>query len=491
MTSDESSAADEVQIRREKRQELRNKKLNPYPYSFEPTHSIAEARERWEPPEEGQLGDEVTVAGRIMNHRTHGGAIFADLKDETASIQLYISADYLEEEDQFEQVDELWDAGDWAGVRGELFETNEGELSVVARELTLLSKGLRPLPEKFHGLKDPGLRARRRSMDMVSNPESRRRFETRTDFLEELRGYLSGERGYREVETPMMHPVAGGAEAKPFITHHNAQDMDLFLRIAPELYLKRLLVGGMEKIYEINRNFRNEGLSRHHNPEFTMMELYRAYADYEAIMDLTEETLSTVIRRVTGSAEVDYRGETIDWRSPWERLTLKEAVERETELDLSLEMSAEELYDAAYHQGIEVEPKEDPGAQLCEIFEQTVEDNLVQPTFIKDFPASVSPLAKPHREDDRLSERFELFAGGMELGNAYSELNDPVLQRERLEAQIEADEQLDEDFLRALEHGMPPAGGLGIGIDRLVMLITDAPSIRDVILFPLLRPESD
>ena len=488
MSETEPSPDEFFKIRREKKQQLQANGINPYPYQFDRTEHSTEAKAMFDPSAEEELGETVRVAGRITARRVHGKATFLDLSDEQGTIQIYVSEGYLDREEQYQEIDEFWDVGDYAGVHGELFETNEGEISVVARNLTLLSKGLRPLPEKFHGLQDIELRYRKRYLDLLSNPDVREIFHVRSEFIFSLRRQLR-EQSFTEVETPMMQTLAGGAEAEPFQTHHNALDIDLFLRVAPELFLKRLLVGGFERVFEINRNFRNEGVSSRHNPEFTMLELYEAYADYHDIMERTEQMVSQAIMDSTGSMVTEFESKTIDWTPPWSRRTMLALIEDRTGLNLSVDQSAEEIFDKAHEAGIAVEPTEKTGAQIMEVFEEAVETSLIDPTFVTQFPSDICPLAKSHREIRGVSERFELFAGGLEIGNAYSELNDPVLQREKFEEQADSPEQIDEDFLEALEYGMPPAGGLGLGIDRFSMLITGSESIRDVILFPLMKQE--
>jgi lysyl-tRNA synthetase class 2 len=485
---DEPSPEEFRRIRNEKRESMLEAGEQPYPYEFGRTDSAEEALESFDPEEGEELGEEVAVAGRITAMRSHGKATFLDLSDESGTIQIYLSAGYLEDEADYDTVQDHWDVGDFAGVHGELFETNEGEISVVARRVKMLSKGLRPLPEKFHGLQDVELRYRKRYLDLLSNPEVRDVFKVRSDFVFNIRKTLR-EREFREVETPMMQTIVGGAEAEPFETHHNALDLDLYLRIAPELFLKRLLVGGFEQVFEINRNFRNEGISTRHNPEFTMLELYHAYVDYHEIMELTEQFVSRAIEESVGELQRDFQDRTVDWSPPWNRRPMLELIEEHTGLQLSVDEAPDAIFDRAHDAGVEVEPKDSTGEQIMEVFEEAVEEELTDPTFVTEFPADICPLAKDHREKDGVAERFELFAGGLEIGNAYSELNDPVVQREILEDQAEHEDELDEDFLEALEYGMPPAGGLGLGIDRLTMLITDSDSIRDVILFPLMSPE--
>ncbi len=486
---DETNPSEEYEIRREKLQKLRENSIEPYPHNFDRKHSCREALSLWDDESEEDLGEIVRVAGRLRRRRIHGKAAFGDMVDNSGEIQIYLSANYLDEADWFERFLELIDLGDFIGVEGELFTTNEGEISIVVRKFKLLAKGLRPLPEKFHGLKDTETRYRKRYLDLMDNPKVREKFEQRSRFIAAVRKNLAT-RGFMEVETPMMQTLAGGAEAEPFTTHHKTLDLDLYLRIAPELFLKRLLVGGFEQVFEINRCFRNEGISTRHNPEFTMLELYWAYADYEDIMELTEELLSGVVEELFKTQETAYDGVKIDWSTPWQRLTIDEAIKQECGLEVDLSMEPGEIRKLAAGAGYELETAETASGQLLELFETTVEKKLINPTFITDFPADVSPLAKRHRETETRAERFELFAGGLEVGNAYSELNDPFEQRKNFENQAENSEDIDNDYIEALEHGMPPAGGLGLGIDRLVMLLTDSQSIRDVILFPLLQPRS-
>ncbi len=482
-----SRSEDPVENRKQKLQALREQGVEPYPKEFDRTHTAKEAKQSFTPDAEDS--ERIRVCGRIIAERLHGNAAFLDVEDASGILQIYLSPSYLDDEALFDEFESCWDIGDFVGAEGELFETNEGEISVVTRKGQLLSKGLRPLPEKFHGLKDRETRYRKRYLDLLSNREVRESFRFRSEFLSQLRQELEG-RGYLEVETPMMQDLPGGAEAEPFVTYHETLDRDLYLRIAPELYLKRLLIGGFEKVFEINRNFRNEGISPRHNPEFTMLELYRAYVDYGYIMDLTEEVLSTVLGTVN-SNEISYDGESIDLSVPWKRIELVEAVNRETGLNLSMGDSQEEILESARTKGFDPKPADTPGKQILEIFEESVEDNLIEPTFVTNFPSEVSPLAKEDPEQPGTSERFELFVGGLEVGNAYSELNDPVKQRKKFEDQTASEDEIDRDYLEAMEYGMPPAGGLGLGIDRLVMLLTNSKSIREVILFPTLRRNRD
>ncbi|HHW44821.1 MAG TPA: lysine--tRNA ligase [Desulfotomaculum sp.] len=475
-------------VRRGKLAELKEQGFNPYGGPFPRTALAAGITGAYESFD----GRTVSIAGRLMAKRGHGKASFGNIRDESGQIQIYLRLNDVGPE--IYALFEKLDVGDIIGVRGKVFKTRTGEVTVAVQEMQLLAKSLRPLPEKWHGLKDVDLRYRQRYLDLIVNPEVKHTFVIRSRVIQAIRRFLEN-KGFLEVETPMMHPIAGGAAARPFITHHNALDMDLFLRIAPELYLKRLLVGGFEKVYEINRNFRNEGISTRHNPEFTMLELYQAYADYHDMMALTEEMIAAVTREVLGTTTITYQGVEINLAPPWKRQTMLEAVKEHTGLDFR-ELRSETLARrAARELGVEVEERDSWGAVLNKVFEEKVEAALIQPTFILDYPIDISPLAKRKAEDPSLTYRFELFIYAREMANAFSELNDPIDQKERFLKQVEkrraGDDEahmMDEDYITALEYGMPPAGGLGIGIDRLVMLLTDSPSIRDVILFPLMRP---
>jgi lysyl-tRNA synthetase class 2 len=483
-----------LQVRRDKMEALREKGVDPFGGKFERTNTAKQILDTYGDLSKEELEEKavtVTIAGRLMSKRKQGKASFAHLQDVTGRIQIYVRLDRVGEE-QYE-IFSTADIGDWLGVSGTVFKTNRGETSVKADTVTFLTKSLRPLPEKFHGLKDVELRYRKRYLDLIMNPEVKETFILRSRIIAAIRRYLD-ERGFLEVETPTMHNIAGGAAARPFITHHNALDMDLYMRIAIELHLKRLIVGGLEKVYEIGRVYRNEGISTKHNPEFTMMELYQAYADFHDIMDLTENLIAHVAQEVLGTTKITYQGHEIDLTPPWDRKSMVELIKEHVGIDFKQEMSDEEARRLAKEHGVEIEPNMTFGHIVNEFFEQKVEDKLIQPTFVYGHPVAISPLAKKNAEDPRFTDRFELFIVGREHANAFSELNDPIDQRQRFEAQLaeraagnDEAHPMDEDFLEALEYGMPPTGGLGIGIDRLVMLLTDSASIRDVLLFPLMR----
>ncbi len=438
-------------------------------------------------------GQTVTVAGRLMSKRGMGKVSFCDLQDKTGRIQLYARRDEMDEE--IYNAFKKYDIGDLVGVEGEVFRTQRGEMSVRCKTVTLLSKSLRPLPEKFHGLQDKELRYRQRYVDLIVNPDSRKNFEVRSKFVSYLRAFLDG-RGYMEVETPVLNTISGGATARPFITHHNTLDLDMYMRIATELHLKRLIVGGLERVYEIGRIFRNEGMDTKHNPEFTTVELYEAYADFNDMMDLFEDFLSSAAQKILGTYHVTWQGEEIDLTPGWQRLTMAEAVKKYLNVDFMAIDDDAAAVAAAKSVGVDMDGVEPTwGHALYECFDQKVEGLLIQPTFITMHPVDVSPLAKRSPKDSRLTERFELFICRSEMGNAFSELNDPIDQKQRFQKQVEmregGDEEagmMDEDYINALEYGLPPTGGLGIGIDRCVMLLTGADSIRDVILFPTMKP---
>ncbi|MGE5572665.1 MAG: lysine--tRNA ligase [Bacteroidota bacterium] len=477
-----------VRVRRQKMEALRAKGIDPFGHRFERTHHAREIVDGFQMFE----GNAVRVAGRLMAMRSHGKAAFADLLDLSGRIQIYAKLDQLGEE-AYELFTSL-DIGDIVGVEGKVFRTRRGEVTVEITRFDLLSKALRPLPEKWHGLADVDLRYRQRYLDLIVNPEVREVFLKRTAIVRAVRAFLDS-RGYIEVETSAMHTIPGGATARPFITHHNALDIDLYLRIALELHLKRLIVGGLEKVYEIGRVFRNEGISTKHNPEFTMLELYEAYADYTDMMNLAEDLIHYVAVQVLGQTRVEYQGTVIDLTPPWPRKTMVEAVRERTGVDFDAIESDEDARAAARRLGVEIDPAASRGKALSEIYEELVESTLVSPVFVMDHPIEISPLAKKKADDPRYTYRFELIMGGREMANAFSELNDPIDQRERFEAQValraQGDDEahrMDEDFLRALEHGMPPTGGMGMGIDRLAMILTNQNSLRDVILFPTMRP---
>ena len=441
--------------------------------------------------------DVFAIAGRMMAKRVMGKIAFVRLQDRSGSIQLVLQRDHLP--DGVFQAFRHWDIGDIVGARGRIMRTQKGELSIRASELRLLVKSLRPLPEKYHGLTDTELRYRQRYVDLIMNDDSRNVFRTRSRIISFIRAFMEAPgRDFLEVETPMMHPIPGGAAARPFVTHHNALDLDMYLRIAPELYLKRLIVGGLGRVYEINRNFRNEGVSTTHNPEFTMLEFYWAFAGYRDLMDLTETMLSELTRTITGGHTVSYQGREIDFAGPWERLSVESAVRRYNPKLAEADLWNEDFLRSACS-GLQIHTEKNwgPGRLLTELFEATVEENLVQPTFITHYPTEVSPLSRRNDENPEVTDRFELFVCGREIANGFSELNDPEDQAERFRQQMankDAGDQeamhYDADYIRALEYGMPPTAGEGIGIDRLVMLYTDSPSIRDVLLFPYLRPEA-
>ena len=475
-------------VRREKLDKLRKEGRDPFAITrFEVTHYSQQIKDNFDTME----GQEVTVAGRIMSKRVMGKASFAHIQDSAGQIQIFVRIDDVGKE-QYEDF-KAFDLGDIIGVTGEVFKTKTGEISVRAKNMVLLTKSLYPLPEKWHGLKDPDLRYRHRYVDLIVNPEVRRTFETRSKVIRCIRNYLDT-RGYLEVETPILHSTAGGAAARPFITHHNTLDIDMYLRIATELHLKRLIIGGFDKVYELGRVFRNEGMSIKHNPEFTSIEIYVAYADYRDMMELTEDMIVTVAKEVLGTTKLTYQGQEIDLTPPWQRMTMIEAVKKYAGVDFSQINTDEEAREVAKQVGLELKGNT-WGHILNAFFEEKVEQHLVQPTFILDYPIEISPLAKKKKDDPRLTYRFELYMVTREIANAFSELNDPIDQRERFMQQARqraaGDEEahmMDEDFVHALEIGMPPTGGVGIGIDRLVMIFTDSYSIRDVILFPTMRP---
>ncbi len=485
----EEQLSELLQIRRDKLKTLIEDGRNPYEeVKYERTHHAAPIKEAFEDYE----NKDVCLAGRMMSKREMGKASFCDILDQTGRIQCYVRVNEIGQE-EYERFKKL-DIGDIIGVKGFVFKTKKGEISIHVKELKLLSKSLLPLPEKWHGLKDMDLRYRQRYVDLIVNPEVRKTFENRSRIITSIRNYLD-ERGYMEVETPVLNTIAGGAAARPFITHHNTLDIDMYMRIATELHLKRLIVGGFEKVYEIGRLFRNEGMDVKHNPEFTTIELYEAYTDYEHIMNLTEDIMINAAIKVLGTTEFTYQGKQINFAKPWARKTMAQAVKEVTGVDFDVNNTDELAREAAKKFGAEVKEDATWGEVLYQLFDENVEKTIVQPTFIIDHPVEVSPLAKRRKDDPRLTERFELFIVGSEFANAFSELNDPIDQRERFERQValreKGDEEagmMDEDFINALMYGMPPTGGLGIGIDRFVMLLTDSYSIRDVLLFPTMKP---
>ena len=489
MEEKEQNTAEVIQVRRDKLDKLVEEGKNPYEVVKYDKDAYAQViKDNYADYE----NKEVSLAGRLISKRIMGKASFAHLLDCTGSIQLYVSRDDLGDENYaaFKKTD----IGDIIGIKGVVFTTKMGEISVHCKSVDLLSKSLLPLPEKYHGLKDTDLRYRQRYVDLIANPEVKKTFITRSCIISAVRSFLDAQ-GFIEVETPILNTIAGGATARPFITHHNTLDIDMYMRIAPELYLKRLIVGGFEKVYELGRNFRNEGMDTRHNPEFTMIEMYQAYTDFRGMMDLTEKIFGHIADTVIGSRKITYQGVEINLESPWERLTMIEAVKKYVGIDFDATEDLDELKSQAKKAGVEFNDDITWGKLLYECFDQKVEEKLVQPTFVYDYPVDVSPLAKRKPSDKRMTERFEFFITGKEFGNAFSELNDPIDQKERFMAQVRQREKgddeaqmMDEDYVTALMYGMPPTGGLGIGIDRAVMLFTDSASIRDVLLFPTMKP---
>ena len=488
----ESQFSEQESLRREKLVKLQEEGKDPFDvYKVKRTHSSKQVKDNFEELE----GKEVTVAGRIMSKRGQGKVVFSDIYDRDGKIQLFIKIDEVGEE-ALKQY-KTNDLGDWVAATGEVFKTKTGEVSVKVKTVELISKSLKPLPEKWHGLKDPDLRYRQREVDIITNPEVKDTFIKRSQIISGIRAFLDS-RGFLEVETPMLATIAGGASARPFITHHNTLDLDMFLRIAPELYLKRCIVAGFEKVYELGRTFRNEGMSVRHNPEFTMIELYQAFADYNDMMELTENMVAEVCKKVNGTTKVTYQGTEIDFMPPWRRITMVDAVKEYAGVDFNEFKSDADAQAVAKEKHLEFSKPLNTvtkGEVLNALYEEFCEQHMIQPTFIIDYPVEISPLTKKKRGNEMFTERFEGFVFGRELCNAYSELNDPIVQRERF-AQQEKERELgddeaymiDEEFMGALETGMPPTGGLGIGIDRLIMFLTDSASIRDVILFPTMKP---
>ena len=485
---EELSLSDQMKVRREKLNDLRSQGLDPFVQTkFDVTATSAQIKDHFEEME----GKTVSLAGRLMSKRGMGKVVFCDLQDNAGRIQLYVKIDEMEE-DSFNRFKKN-DIGDIVGVKGDVFRTQRGEISVRVHEATLLSKSLLPLPEKFHGLTDRETRYRQRYVDLIVNPEVKDTFVKRSQILRELRHFLDG-RGFLEVDTPILTPFEIGASARPFYTHHNTLNIDMVLRIETELYLKRLIVGGMDRVYEVGRIFRNEGMDPTHNPEFTTIELYQAYTDFHGMMDLVEDMMKTVAMNVCGTLQINYQGKDIDL-SHWERMTMIEAVKKYSGVDFAAITSDEEAIAIAKEKHVELPEIPTKGAILAEFFDAFVEEDLIQPTFIYDYPVENSPLAKRKPDDPAFTERFEYFINATEFGNAFSELNDPIDQKGRFERQVAlraaGDEEagmMDEDFINALEYGMPPTGGMGMGIDRLVMFLTDAASIRDVLLFPTMKP---
>ncbi|ASS76967.1 lysine--tRNA ligase [Tumebacillus algifaecis] len=486
--------SEQMQVRREKLQALYDKGIEPWGKRFDATHTSSEILafgEEKTKEELAEIGQPVKIAGRIMLKRGQGKAAFSHIQDAAGRVQIYVKKDTVGEE-SYDLFDKM-DIGDFVAVEGTIFKTNKGEVSVNVSALELMSKALRPLPDKHAGLKDVEQRYRQRYVDLIVNPDVRETFVMRSKIIQAMRHFFDGQ-GFLEVETPTMHAIAGGAAARPFITHHNALDMELYMRIALELHLKRLIVGGLERVYEIGRVFRNEGVSTRHNPEFTMMELYMAYGDYTDIMTLTENCVAYCAEQVLGTTKIEYQGVEVDLTPQWKRISMVDAVKEESGVDFSQVHSDEEAHALAKQHKVPVEKAWKVGHILNAFFEEFVEAKLIQPTFITGQPVEISPLAKKNPEDPRYTDRFELFIVGREHANAFTELNDPIDQRERFEAQLVEKEQgndeaheMDEDYIQALEYGMPPTGGLGIGVDRLVMLLTNQPSIRDVLLFPHMR----
>ncbi|GIP36370.1 lysine--tRNA ligase [Paenibacillus sp. J2TS4] len=481
-------------IRRNKLDELRELGVDPFGHKYERSHTADNILKTYEEYTKEQLAEmnvEVSIAGRIMQKRGMGKASFAHIQDLTGKIQIYVRKDTVDEVEY--TAFDILDIGDIVGVVGTVFKTQTGETSVKAKSVKVLSKSLYPLPDKFHGLKDVELRYRQRYVDLIMSEEVKETFMLRSKIIQSMRRYLDSQ-GYLEVETPTLHTIPGGAAARPFITHHNALDMELYMRIAIELHLKRLIVGGLEKVYEIGRVYRNEGISTRHNPEFTMIELYEAYADYEDIMRLTEQLIAHIAQEVLGTTTINYQGHEVNLAPSWRRISMVDAIKEVVGVDFSQHLSDEEALALAKEHKVPVEPGMTFGHIVNQFFETFVEETLIQPTFITGHPVAISPLAKKSEADPRFTDRFELFIVAREHANAFTELNDPIDQRERFEAQLQERElgndeahMMDEDFIHALEYGMPPTGGLGIGVDRLVMFLTNAPSIRDVLLFPHMR----
>lgn len=478
-----------LRVRREKLANLIENGKNPYEITkFDRENTTKQIVDNYADFE----GKNVVIAGRLMSKRGMGKASFCDLADRDGKIQLYVRKD--EVGDDVYADFKKFDVGDIVGISGEVFTTHKGEISVKVKTIMLLTKSLQPLPEKYHGLKDPDLRYRQRYVDLIVNPEVKDTFVKRSKIISAIRNYLNS-KDFLEVDTPILNTISGGATARPFITHHNTLDIDMYLRIAPELYLKRLIVGGLERVYEMGRMFRNEGMDTKHNPEFSMIEMYQAYANYEDMMDLAENLICYVANEVLGTTEITYQGQAVSLKAPWERITMVDAVKKYAGVDFDTAKNDEKARELAKSAGVPVEPDCTWGKALSVVFEERVEDKLIRPTFVMHYPVEISPLAKRMPENKSMTERFEIFITGREFGNAFSELNDPIDQKQRFEAQVAAREagdeeagMMDTDYVNALEYGLPPTGGMGIGVDRLIMLLTDSPSIRDVLLFPTMKP---
>lgn len=473
--------------------EIREMGVNPYPYAYDVTSSSIKIKEKYKDlKEEEETKDEFSVAGRIMRFRKMGKASFLSLQDELGNIQIYFRRDDIGKENY--TLLKRCDMGDFIGVKGHVFKTKTGEVTIYAKEFTILSKGIRPMPEKYHGIQDKELKYRKRYLDLMMDPDARARFKKRGIMLTEIRNWLTKE-GFIEVETPILQPIYGGASARPFKTFHNDLKMDMYLRISPELYLKRLIIGGFEKVFDMNKNFRNEGIDKSHNPEFTMIEWYEAYTDFNFQMERFENLVSHLCYTLNGTYEVEYQGTKLNFKPPWKRITMVDAIEEYAGIDVQT-MEREELLDYCQKNGFEIRNDMQKGELIATIFEETCEDKLIQPTFVTEHPIEISPLTKKSRKyGDEFVERFEPFCYGMEIGNAYSELNDPIDQLERLKSQEEKRQvdgeahPMDEDFIESIEYAMPPTGGVGLGVDRVAMLLTDAPTIRDIILFPTLKKD--
>ena len=492
----EDPLSEPLKLKIEKIKNLRENSKDIYSRDFKPNTDIDTLKKKYsEIGNQEKIEEIFLIAGRIMVFRKHGKATFGIIKDFSGQIQLYLNINNVGEE-KYNAFLSL-DIGDIIGIEGKIFKTHTNELTINVRDFILLSKSLRIFPEKWHGLRDKETRFRQRYLDFIVNPDVKKAFLVRIKMIEAFREFLN-KRGFLEVETPMLQPIPGGATAKPFVTHHNALDMQLYLRIAPELYLKRLIVGGFEKVFEINRNFRNEGISYKHNPEFTMLEFYQAFSDYNELMDLTEELLKFVALKATGLSKFNYRGSEINLDGKWEKITMIDALKKYAGIKVDFKMDISELKDIAKEKNIKTEDNDGKGKIINELFENFVEQKLINPTFVKDYPVEISPLARKKQDNPELTERFELFIGGEEIANAFSELIDPRDQFERFKMQVKSKDEeeritgkIDIDFLKALEYGMPPTGGEGIGIDRFAMILSESQSIRDVILFPLMRQEKD